>query len=253
MNDNLIYSGKIRHRRFTPFKRTFTYSIFMTYFDVSKIDTLFKKSFLWNTNKFAFVSYQRKDYHGNPNLTLDESVRKTVKEKTKIILKGPIRILTHLRYFGYCFNPVSFYYCFNENDTKVDLIMAEVTNTPWNERHCYFITDKKSKNFKQHLKKEFHVSPFWDMNHDYEWFFTEPKNYLNVNMINFKNNKKIFDATLDLNKNKKMTLRNLLLYTLSYPFLTLKVFLRIHFQALILLLRGAKFYNHPKYDEENIN
>ena len=93
MNDNLIYSGKIRHRRFTPFKRTFTYSIFMTYFDVSKIDTLFKKSFLWNTNKFAFVSYQRKDYHGNPNLTLDESVRKTVKEKTGVNLELELEIV----------------------------------------------------------------------------------------------------------------------------------------------------------------
>ena len=83
MKNNLIYTGKIRHRRYTPFKRTFTYSIFMTYFDVSKIDTLFKKSFLWNTNKYALVSYQRKDYHGDPKLSLDESVRKRVKEKEK--------------------------------------------------------------------------------------------------------------------------------------------------------------------------
>ena len=77
------------------------------------------------------------------NLSLDEAVRKTIKTKTKYNPKGPIRILTHLRYFGYCFNPVSFFYCYNKEDTEVEMIMAEVTNTPWNERHCYFIDNKK--------------------------------------------------------------------------------------------------------------
>ena len=91
------------------------------------------------------------------------------------------------------------------------------------------------------------------MDHDYEWIFTEPKNNLNVNMINFKDAEKIFHVTLDLKNKKNMTLKNLVLYTLKYPFLTLMVFLRIHFQALILLLRGAKFYNHPKFDERKSN
>ena len=251
MIDNAIYSGTIKHRRFTPFKRSFTYNIFMTYFDISKIDSLFKKSFLWNVNKYALVSFFRKDYHGNPNISLDTAVRNTIKDKTKITIDGPIRILTHLRYFGYCFNPVSFYYCFDKTDTHVKLIMAEVTNTPWNERYSYFITNKKNKSFKQDLKKKFHVSPFWGMDHDYEWMFTEPKKKLNVSMINFKEAEKIFHVTLDMKTKKNMTFRNLVLYTLKYPFLTLMVFLRIHFQALILLVRGAKFYNHPKFDEGN--
>tara|TARA_X000000368_G_scaffold85053_1_gene64426 strand:- start:918 stop:1712 length:795 start_codon:yes stop_codon:yes gene_type:complete len=253
MIDNAIYSGTIKHRRFIPFNRSFTYTIFMNYFDISKIDSLFKKSYLWNVNKFALVSFFRKDYHGNPSISLDTAVRNTIKEKTKITIDGPIRILTHLRYFGYCFNPVSFYYCFDKTDTKVELIMAEVTNTPWNERYSYFITNKKNKTFKEDLKKNFHVSPFWGMDHDYEWIFTEPKNNLNVNMINFKDAEKIFHVTLDLKNKKNMTLKNLVLYTLKYPFLTLMVFLRIHFQALILLLRGAKFYNHPKFDERKSN
>jgi len=136
-------------------------------------------------------------------------------------------------------------------DQEVEMIMAEVTNTPWNERHCYFIKDKKHKNFNQSLKKEFHVSPFWDMKHDYEWYFSAPKDSINVNMINYKNQKKVFDATLTLKDRSALSFNNLLLHSLKFPFITLMVFFRIHFQALKLWIKGATFYDHPKYKENN--
>ena len=141
--NNLIFKGTVRHRRYTPFNQAFKYNTFMTYFDISRVESLLPNSFLFKVNKPGLVSYYRSDYHGDTKLTLDESVRKTVKEKTGTTLEGPIRLLTHLRYFGYYFNPVSFYYCFDKSDEKLEMIMAEVTNTPWNERHCYFITAKK--------------------------------------------------------------------------------------------------------------
>ena len=221
----------------------------MTYFDISKVESLLSESFLFKINKPALVSYYRSDYHGDTKLTLDESVRKTVKEKTGMSLEGPIRLLTHLRYFGYCFNPVSFYYCFDKSDKKLEMIMAEVTNTPWNERHCYFITAKKNKSFRQELKKEFHVSPFWDMNHDYDWYFSDVSDSISVNMINYKEAKKVFDATLSLNVSKKLTNLNLFLSVLRFPFSTLMVYLRIHYQAFKLWVKGATFYDHPKYEE----
>ena len=251
INKNFIYKGQIRHRRFTPFNQKFTYKTFMCYFDISKIETMFNRSIFWNINKWALVSYHRRDYHGDVNLNLDQAVRKTIREKTDYNPEGPIRLLTHLRYFGYCFNPVSFYYCFDKNDQEVEMIMAEVTNTPWNERHCYFIKDKKHKNFTQSLKKEFHVSPFWDMKHDYEWYFSVPKDSINVNMINYKNKKKVFDATLTLKEKSVLSFNNLLLHSLRFPFITLMVFFRIHFQALKLWIKGATFYEHPKYKENN--
>ena len=223
----------------------------MTYFDISKVESLLSESFLFKINKPALVSYYRSDYHGDTKLTLDESVRKTVKEKTGMSLEGPIRLLTHLRYFGYCFNPVSFYYCFDKSDKKIEMIMAEVTNTPWNERHCYFITAKKNKSFRQELKKEFHVSPFWDMNHDYDWYFSDVSDSISVNMINYKEAKKVFDATLSLNVSKKLTNLNLFLSVLRFPFSTLMVYLRIHYQAFKLWVKGATFYDHPKYKENN--
>ena len=221
----------------------------MTYFDISKVESLLPDSLLFKVNKPGLVSYYRSDYHGDTKLTLDESVRKTVKEKTGMNLEGPIRLLTHLRYFGYCFNPVSFYYCFDKSDKKLEMIMAEVTNTPWNERHCYFITAKKNKSFRQELKKEFHVSPFWDMNHDYDWYFSDVSDSISVNMINYKDAKKVFDATLSLTVSKKLTNLNLFLSVLRFPFSTLMVYLRIHYQAFKLWVKGATFYDHPKYEE----
>ena len=221
----------------------------MTYFDISRVESLLPDSFLFKVNKPALVSYYRSDYHGDTKLTLDESVRKTVKEKTGTTLEGPIRLLTHLRYFGYCFNPVSFYYCFDKSDKKLEMIMAEVTNTPWNERHCYFITAKKNKSFRQGLKKQFHVSPFWDMDHDYDWYFSDVSDTISVNMINYKDEKKVFDATLSLSVSKKITNLNLFLSVLRFPFSTLMVYLRIHYQAFKLWVKGATFYDHPKYEE----
>ena len=123
-----LYWGTISHHRHTPFSRFFKYPIFMAYIDISSLGSALEPSLFWNINKPAIVSYRREDYHGDPSKDLEDSVRKTLQEKTGIDFKGPIRLLTHLRYFGYCFNPVSFYYCFDENDKKVEVIMAEVTN-----------------------------------------------------------------------------------------------------------------------------
>ena len=118
INKSYIYSGTIRHRRFAPFDHFFTYPLFMTYIDLDSIDSALSKSWLWNIDKPALVSFMRKDYHGDSEMSLDESVRKTVFEKIGYKVKGPIRLLTHLRYLGYCFNPVSFYYCFDEKDQR---------------------------------------------------------------------------------------------------------------------------------------
>ncbi len=225
----------------------------MMYFDISKVETMLKKSLLWNINKPAIVSFNRKDYHGNEEISLDTAVRDTILEKTGLDLKGPIRILTHLRYFGYCFNPVSFYYCFDEDDNNVELVMAEVTNTPWQDRHTYIISDKIEghNNLTSNMKKDFHVSPFWGMDHDYEWVFTQPQKNLLVNMKNFKDEQKVFDATLTLNRIALNT-KNLILETLRFPFLTVRVVFRIHWQAFKLWIKGAQFYVHPKKIKANM-
>ena len=102
----------------------FLYPIFIAYIDLGKLGAILKRSWLWGLNRPALVSFYRSDYHGDPNTELDDAVRKTVFKKTGKNLTGPIRLLSHLRYFGYCFNPVSFYYCFDKDDKEVELIFV---------------------------------------------------------------------------------------------------------------------------------
>ncbi|MDP6168647.1 MAG: DUF1365 domain-containing protein [Candidatus Marinimicrobia bacterium] len=253
MNKSYIYSGTIRHRRFTPFDHFFTYPLFMAYLDLDSIDSAFKRSWLWNINGPALVSFMRKDYHGDEKVSLDESVRQTVFEKVGYKVKGPIRLLTHLRYLGYCFNPVSFYYCFDETDSEVDVIMAEVTNTPWDERHAYIIDERdkdgKVRNLIANFEKKLHVSPFWGMDHKYEWLFTQPDEYLMVNMKNFKDGDKVFDATLNM-KRLPFTLTGILKQVARFPFITMVVVFRIHWQAFKLWVKRAPYFIHP--DKANL-
>ena len=243
-----LYWGTIFHRRHTPFTRFFKYPIFMAYIDITSLRTTMSPSLLWNINKPAIVSFRRSDYHGDPQVDLEDAVRLTLLEKTGRSFKGPIRLLTNLRYFGYCFNPVSFYYCFNEADDKVEAIMAEVTNTPWKERYSYVIEKQDQTNNKPRLvaspKKQLHVSPFWGMDHDYEWSFSQPESNLSVYMSNYKEDKMVFDVALNL-KRKVFSNRSLFKAILRFPFITLMVVYRIHWQAFILYIKRAPFFTHP--------
>jgi len=220
----------------------------MAYIDISTLASTMRPSLLWNINKPAIVSFRRKDYHGNPSIELESAVRKTLFKKTGKQFKGPIRLLTHLRYFGHCFNPVSFYYCFDEKDKKVEAIMAEVTNTPWKERHSYVIHEQleadRQMSFTATPKKQFHVSPFWGMDHDYEWFFSTPEETLNVVMKNYIDGEKVFNVALNLTR-RTFSNKGLLKAILRFPLATLLVVYRIHWQALMLLIRRAPFFTHP--------
>jgi len=244
---NYIYKGRIQHHRFTPVDHYFSYSTYMTYLDLQTIESAFSRSWFWNVNKPAIISFNREDYHGDKNIDLSSSVRNTILEKTGTRPSGPIRLLTHLRYFGYCFNPVSFYYCFDSEDKELEVILAEVTNTPWKERHAYVI-DKKSKKealaFDIDLEKKLHVSPFWGMDHRYRWMFSSPEKKLLINMKNFKEGSKVFDATLRLER-LPLTRKMLLKQIIKFPFITFVVVIRIHLNAVSLWLKRVPFFVHP--------
>jgi len=227
----------------------------MAYIDISTLASTMRPSLLWNINKPAIVSFRRKDYHGNPSIELESAVRKTLFKKTGKQFKGPIRLLTHLRYFGHCFNPVSFYYCFDEKDKKVEAIMAEVTNTPWKERHSYVIHEQleadRQMSFTATPKKQFHVSPFWGMDHRYKWMFSPPEKKLLINMKNFKEESKVFDATLKLDR-LPLTRKMLLKQIIKFPFITIVVVIRIHLNAILLWVKRVPFHVHPnKIQNEN--
>jgi DUF1365 family protein len=245
-----IYQGTVQHRRRAPAEHRFTYRMFMMYLDLSELPHVFSGSRWFSATRRAAARFCREDHLGDAGKPLDESVRDLVEQHGGRRPDGPIRLLTHLRYFGYVFNPVSFYYCFNADDTRVETIVAEVTNTPWGERHCYVLTQDQEVGHDRIKRyqpvKRMHVSPFMPMDIEYDWRFAPPGEVLSVHMENSRKGIKLFDATLVLRR-REITARSLASVLLGFPLMTVKVIAAIHWQALRLWLKGCKVYEHPMH------
>ena len=245
-----IYQGFVRHRRFRPRPNMFRYRLFFMYLDLAELPTLFDKHPLWSFQRPNIAYFRRKDHFGDPRQPIDQAVRDLVAKETGSRPAGPIRLLTHLRYFGYCFNPASFYYCYDSTGSTLETIVVEIHNTPWAEVHCYVLNREQNqhpvKYWRRHqLKKIFHVSPFIDMDIDYDWRFCEPGEFIRVHMIDFQKGQKLFDASLTL-KRHEIDARALMHALIKYPLMTAKVTTLIYWQALRLLLKKTPLLVHPK-------
>ena len=192
---------------------------------------------------------RRRDHLGDPDQALDDSVRDYVQQHGGQRPAGPIRLLTHMRYFGYRFNPVSLFYCFDAADKQVETIVAEITNTPWGERYPYVLTENlncgSTDKKRYHLAKDFHISPFMGMDQRYAWRFTAPGSHLAVYMENYEHDIRLFDATMTL-KHRVITGRALAGALLRYPLITARVSAAIYWQAARLYLKKCPFHPHPK-------
>ena len=247
MNSKL-YVGQVRHRRFAPHEHAFSYKMFMMYLDLDELPGLFDRFLLWSARRFNIAYFRRSDHLGEASSSLKQSVVDLVYEKTGTRLDGPVHLLTHLRYFGHGFNPVSFYYCFDKHYNRVEVIVAEVNNTPWGEQFCYVLpvtSAARSNNvLRFDLKKQFHVSPFNPMDQDYSWYFTLHDQRLGVHMENRVHGEKVFDATLSL-RASEISSRNLGRALVQFPLMTVKVMFSIYYQALKLWLKRTPLYTHP--------
>jgi DUF1365 family protein len=223
------------------------------FLDLAELPDLFDMHPLWSYERFNIACFRRRDHFGDPAVPLDQAVRDLVEDRLGRRPEGPIRLLTHLRYFGHCFNPTSFYYCYHPTDDGVETIVVEIHNTPWGERHCYVLGAEQNihpvQNWRRHqLDKSFHVSPFIDMDIHYDWRFRMPDDSLRVHMIDYENGEKLFDASLALHR-REITPGALTGVLIRYPFMTGKVITMIYWQALRLTLKKTPFYTHPKKKE----
>lgn len=240
MNADALYTGTIEHRRFAPRENMFTYGVCYYFLNLEKVPEVFNGRFLFTFNKPGLLAFWEKNY------LQAGTVREAILESTHRKSFGPIKILTNVSYFGFCFNPVSFYYCYSEDGKTLEFIVSEITNTPWGEKHRQVFEMKETAKSTFLFPKGFHVSPFMPMTIDYTWIFGKPQEELYVFMQNRSADQTevIFDSTLRL-KRKDLSRTNIIFSFLRYPLVTFKTVLAIHYQALKLYLKKVPFHNHP--------
>ena len=248
--ESALYQGWVRHRRTAPVENEFRYQHAMLYLDLAELPTLFEREPLVSLGRPNLAWWKRADYFGDPRLPLDEALRRKVAEETGARPTGPIRMLTQLRTMGYLFNPVTFYYCFDDAGDQVETIVAEITNTPWHERHAYVLTRAASlgegSSLRFRFPKIFHVSPFLPMDITHDWRFAAPGEQIRVHMEDWKDGDVVLDATLALTR---MPLRRhtLTASVLRHPLRTFQVTAGIYAQALRLWWKRCPFFPHPRH------
>jgi len=247
--ESRIYTGHVGHERLTPVRNGFRYSLVFLYLDLAALDTDFADRRFWSVERPNWATFRRADHFRPGSEPLDQAVRDEVQRQLGFRPEGPLRLLTHLRYLGYCFNPISIYYCFAGDGTTLESILVEIHNTPWGEEYLRaFDTRCGPGDGEWHtyrLDKEFHVSPFMPMEIGYDWRFTAPGEHLSVRMTSLQLETEIFNASLHLHR-QELNGVNLAKSLLRWPFMTAKVIAAIYWQALRLKRKGVPFCPHPE-------
>lgn len=244
MLNSAIYTGLVHHRRFTPTPHQFQYRVFMMYLDLDELPQIFTSRWFWSYLKPNIACFKRSDYFGDAAQPLKTEILRKVEQDIGKKPLGKVCLLTNMRYFGHCFNPVSFYYCYAADNKTIEAIVTHITNTPWGEDYAYVHDCAENSPLHFSLSKSFHVSPFMPMNIDYDWRFSTPADTLNVYMKNIQSDAKMFDATLTLAR-QALTATALNLTLLKYPLMTIKVVAAIYWQALQLWVKRVPFHTHP--------
>jgi DUF1365 family protein len=235
-----LYVGTLRHRRHVPTRHEFRYSLFMVLLDVDRIAEAMSVSRLTGYNRRRWAAFDDRDHIGDPARPLRERVQASAESAGVDLPDGPIHLLTHLRYAGYVFNPISLYYCYDRSG-GLRHVLADVRNT-YGGRHSYWLTPEDGRNTRLRARapKSLYVSPFMEFDVDYEFVLTPPDESLvaHMNVLPGGNGRTpLFDATLTLQRHP-WTPGSVRRALVRQPLMTAKVIAAIHWEALRLRLKG---------------
>lgn len=244
-----IYQGSVFHHRIGSITHRFQKRLYMLYLDLDELDRVFDRRWLWSTSRSALARFKRADHVGDSTEPLRETVCKILRKSGLDEEPHSIGLLTQLRNFGFVFNPLSLFYCHNEQG-ELTRVVAEVRNTPWLERHCYVLNPEPDQSASgdplclAKVDKEFHVSPFMPMDMNYHWRFDQPSSDLAVQIENWQHGTKRFEVGMKLRR-LPITASNLAWMLIKYPLMPQQTIASIYWQALRLWLKKAPFYSHP--------
>jgi uncharacterized protein len=245
-----IYNGYVEHRRLSPVEHRFRYSLYMLYLDLDELPSLLQGGFGLHNAFFSPASFCRKDHPIDPHAPLAGAVCGLVEKRTGLRPAGPVRLLTLLRNFGYYFSPLNLYFCLDGGGQEVRAIVAEVTNTPWLEKHWYVLWEgnRTGEQPKLHfrLPKDFHVSPFMGMEALYEWRLSEPGQRLGISIANLQEGRRYFEVTMALER-QELSRGTMLRALARHSWMTARISHAIYWQALLLWRKKCPFHPHPTY------
>jgi len=240
--ESAIYEGTLSHARLGARAHAFSYRLYLLYLDLDELPALLAGPGPLREGAFGLLSLRRSDYLGGA-ADLAAAARDQAEAALGFRPAGPVRLLTSVRSLGYVFNPVSFYYCFDADGRTLQAVVAEVSNTPWGERHVYAVPAGPG-GVEAALAKRFHVSPFFGMAQRYRWLLDVPGARLTVEMRSEEAGREVFRAHLGLHR-RAWGPAELWRVALRQPLLSWKVHAAIYWQALRLWLKGVPVHDHP--------
>ena len=251
MSNSCIYSGFVTHRRFKPKRHFFKYKTFSLLIDLREIKNLEERIKIFSYNRFNILSFYNVDHGPRDGSSLSDWVKKTLSEAKIDLGAGTIKLLCYPRFFGYVFNPLSIFYCYDDN-SQLKAILYEVKNT-FNEQHTYVFAASTSSNLILHkCNKKFYVSPFIEMETFYNFRLLKPGKILNI-FIKQSDDKGTLLTACQVGKKLEMSSKNLLIQFLKHPLMSFKVIMAIHFEALRLWIKGVKLVKRKIKIKNNLS
>ena len=246
-----LYDALLEHERYTPAHNAFRYRIYQLLLDLDELDELASEIPFLSVDRRNLVEVRTADHLGDPRLSIRDNVRSWLDSRGVSVPDGRIELLTQARTFGYVFNPVSFYFVRNPDDTLASVV-AEVHNT-FGERWPYLLgaPDELDGDGRMRFstEKRFHVSPFMDVSGTYEFLLGEPGEKLMVRIDEQRDGERLFRAVLT-GERRPLTTGALAHALVRYPWITAQVMTRIHWQALQLWRKRVPFHRKPPFDPE---